>query len=151
MNQQSLRNQSRSFLHSEDNEEVEELTACEVFIQVLKPGLDKPHPLISHTQLKMVIEQMTDVVREQILIQSNSSHEVSNGMYEMLETMAMFCTTIQLQGINQDLFNQITGNDASEFSDSTELSSQNSNKSFKYFYQNVQEKHMFEEKISELI
>ena len=65
--------------------------------------------------------------------------------------MAMFCTTVQLQGINQDLFNQITGNDASEFSDSTELSSQTSNKSFKYFYQNVQEKHIFEEKISELI
>ena len=33
MNQQRLRNpHSHSFLNSEDNEEVEELTACEVFI-----------------------------------------------------------------------------------------------------------------------
>ena len=31
---------SHSFLHSDENEEVEELTACEVFIQVLKTGLD---------------------------------------------------------------------------------------------------------------
>ena len=58
-------------------------------------------------------------------------------MYEMLETMAMFCTSVQLQGLNPDLYNQITGNETSEFSDSTELSS-NSNKSMKYFYQNIQ-------------
>ena len=71
MNQQRLRSYSHSFLNSEEQEEVEELTACEVFIQVLKTGLDKPNPLISQAQLKVFIEQMIDVVREQILIKQN--------------------------------------------------------------------------------
>lgn len=135
----------------DDKEDQQQLTSTEIFTYFLKQSLDREVPLINHIQLRSLLNVMNQFIEQQIInpitpIKTKNYLKQRAQLYELIETLCMFCGQARLQGMNTLLFGKLSeplsGNTVNDTRDSS-----NSLNSLENLFHFLQNSSLFEDSI----